>query len=142
MEREKTCCFSGHRPNKLPWRENEGDPRCVALKESIRRAVEGALAEPEPRTGADWRRLLARRGLEAARAAAALWGGEAALEAVLPDPWRMEDLALRGRDLRELGLEGAEIGAALARLRAHVLERPEDNRREILLALARGEGER
>ncbi len=42
MEREKTCCFSGHRPSKLPWREDEQDPRCIALKVSIRRAVEGA----------------------------------------------------------------------------------------------------
>ncbi len=110
----------------------------LPVETRLRRAVEGALAEPEPRTGADWRRLLARRGPEAAQAAAALWGGEAALEAVLPDPWRMEDLALRGRDLQTLGLQGEEIGAALARIRAHVLERPEDNRREILLALAAG----
>ena len=42
MERSETCCFTGHRPNKLPWGENEADPRCTALKEKIRRAVEGA----------------------------------------------------------------------------------------------------
>ena len=36
MERETTCCFTGHRPGKLPWRDDETDPRCVALKESIR----------------------------------------------------------------------------------------------------------
>ncbi len=28
----KTCAFSGHRPEKLPWGSNEQDPRCVALK--------------------------------------------------------------------------------------------------------------
>lgn len=27
-----SCCFSGHRPEKLPWGENEADPRCMALK--------------------------------------------------------------------------------------------------------------
>lgn len=42
MEKEHTCCFTGHRPNKLPWRDNENDERCLALKESIRREVERA----------------------------------------------------------------------------------------------------
>ena len=42
MEREKTCCFTGHRPNKLPWGENENDPRCLALKEAIQKQVEKA----------------------------------------------------------------------------------------------------
>lgn len=42
MKREETCCFSGHRPSKLPWGEDESDPRCLALKERIRLAVEGA----------------------------------------------------------------------------------------------------
>ena len=31
--------FSGHRPEKLPWGSDESDPRCVALKVQIRRAV-------------------------------------------------------------------------------------------------------
>ena len=26
MEHGKSCCFSGHRPAKLPWGENEDDP--------------------------------------------------------------------------------------------------------------------
>ena len=34
--REKTVCFSGHRPEKLPWGDNERDERCVALKAAIR----------------------------------------------------------------------------------------------------------
>lgn len=29
---EKSCAFSGHRPEKLPWGSNELDPRCTALK--------------------------------------------------------------------------------------------------------------
>ena len=44
MEREKTCCFTGHRPDKLPWREDESDPRCERLKRSVARAVEDAYA--------------------------------------------------------------------------------------------------
>lgn len=42
MDREKACCFTGHRPDKLPWGEDERDQRCVRLKESIARAVEEA----------------------------------------------------------------------------------------------------
>ena len=34
-----TCCFTGHRPVKLPWRYDEGDPRCLALKEKLWAAV-------------------------------------------------------------------------------------------------------
>lgn len=34
-----TCCFTGHRPDKLPWGNNESDPRCAALKTSMRREV-------------------------------------------------------------------------------------------------------
>ena len=26
MNKEKTCCFTGHRPDKLPWGEDEADP--------------------------------------------------------------------------------------------------------------------
>jgi len=37
--RSLTCCFSGHRPEKLPWRYNEDDPACTALKERLHDAV-------------------------------------------------------------------------------------------------------
>lgn len=42
MKRETTCCFTGHRPNKLPWGTDEHDPRCVDLKSRIAEAVEEA----------------------------------------------------------------------------------------------------
>ncbi len=32
---EFTCCFSGHRPQKLPWGYDESDSRCLELKELI-----------------------------------------------------------------------------------------------------------
>ncbi len=34
-ERDFTCCFTGHRPQHLPWIANENDPRCLALKERL-----------------------------------------------------------------------------------------------------------
>ena len=43
-ERETSCCFSGHRPVRLPWGANEADPRCLALKEQIREALDGIYA--------------------------------------------------------------------------------------------------
>lgn len=32
MKREMTCSFTGHRAEKLPWKHNEQDPACIALK--------------------------------------------------------------------------------------------------------------
>ena len=43
--REETCCFTGHRPAKLPWGYDESDPRCVALKQRMRDALECAWQE-------------------------------------------------------------------------------------------------
>ena len=40
--RPVSCCFTGHRPAKLPWRYDESDPKCLALKGRIRDAVETA----------------------------------------------------------------------------------------------------
>ena len=44
-------------------------------------------------------------------------------------------LALSGSDLAALGLRGRAIGAAQHRLLRHVLDFPEDNRRDRLLEL-------
>ncbi len=45
MEQATTCCFTGHRPDKLPWGTEEGDPRCVQLKYAIADAVRKAYDE-------------------------------------------------------------------------------------------------
>jgi len=37
---EKSCCFTGHRPMKLPWGTNEADPRCLALKAELNARLE------------------------------------------------------------------------------------------------------
>ena len=33
--RQESCCFTGHRPAKLPWGYNENDPRCRRLKRTL-----------------------------------------------------------------------------------------------------------
>lgn len=38
-----TCCFTGHRVQKLPWRFNEDDARCIALKHNLRSKIENAI---------------------------------------------------------------------------------------------------
>lgn len=39
-EKGLTCCFTGHRAAKLPWRFDERDPRCEQLKVKIADAAE------------------------------------------------------------------------------------------------------
>ena len=43
--RQTACCFTGHRPGKLPWGMNEEDQRCVDLKNRLWDAVEAAYEE-------------------------------------------------------------------------------------------------
>ncbi len=45
MKRDTTCCFTGHRPEKLPWKFNEEDTRCIELKARLRQAAEQAYAD-------------------------------------------------------------------------------------------------
>lgn len=35
IPRLQVCCFTGHRPTKLPWGTRESDPRCLDLKTRI-----------------------------------------------------------------------------------------------------------
>ena len=42
MARYESCCFTGHRPEKLPWGKEESDPRCICLKERLDQALEEA----------------------------------------------------------------------------------------------------
>lgn len=39
-DKEKTCCFTGHRPAKLPWGSRESDPRCTELKLELAARIE------------------------------------------------------------------------------------------------------
>ena len=42
LERTDACCFTGHRPDKLPWGRDESDPRCLALKAALEDALDRA----------------------------------------------------------------------------------------------------
>lgn len=43
--RQSACCFTGHRPGKLPWGYDEEAAGCLALKRRIADAVETAYEE-------------------------------------------------------------------------------------------------
>ena len=36
---ENSCAFTGHRPHKFPWRYNEADERCIALKSALAKQI-------------------------------------------------------------------------------------------------------
>ena len=40
LDESRTCCFTGHRPDKLPWGLDERDSRCAALKHSLARELD------------------------------------------------------------------------------------------------------
>lgn len=40
MSDRKVCCFTGHRPQSLPFGFNEQDKRCVKLKQLLRKEIE------------------------------------------------------------------------------------------------------
>lgn len=42
VDKKKSCCFTGHRMEKLPWRGDENDPRCIDLKSRMADAVRSA----------------------------------------------------------------------------------------------------
>lgn len=44
MSRDITCCFTGHRPGKLPWGDDEWNCACMALKDCLASAIEHAYA--------------------------------------------------------------------------------------------------
>ena len=58
MDPAVTCCFSGHRPVRLPWGRNEADPRCLALKARLDQALEEAHRQADHWSAADQRRRM------------------------------------------------------------------------------------
>ena len=96
--------------------------------------------------GVEFRRWLAGFGVEALAGAVELllafgrvtpaWATRARRRLRNPPPYRVDDLALDGRDLLALGFRGAELGRAQRRLLDLVLEAPQRNRREFLLKAA------
>ena len=43
--RQSACSFTGHRPEKLPWKEDESDVRCLALIARLRATVESLILD-------------------------------------------------------------------------------------------------
>ena len=43
--KEESCAFTGHRPHKFPWRDDESDARCVALKAVLDAEIEKLVRE-------------------------------------------------------------------------------------------------
>lgn len=41
----QTCCFTGHRPQNLPWGFDESDSRCIALKVRLKKAIRQIILE-------------------------------------------------------------------------------------------------
>ena len=117
------------------------DHRTVRCCEDCLELLERTL----PGSAVEWKRQLNAFGVEtvgcAARCRDALYGGRsyAQLRAVLKsgECFSMKHLAVTGDDLLSLGLQGREIGRMLNFLLDYVMEFPNNNRRELLLALAR-----
>ena len=45
MLKEITLCFTGHRSQKLPWRFNENDERCLNMKTTAKSMIENAVKD-------------------------------------------------------------------------------------------------
>lgn len=39
------CCFTGHRPENLPWKTNELDERCIELKKLLSAAIDRCIED-------------------------------------------------------------------------------------------------
>ena len=103
------------------------------------------LEQAPPDSSVAWKRLLSRKGVDtvtcAAQCSDALTGGESqkALKAVLKsgECFSMKHLAVTGDDLLALGIHGRQLGEMLKFLLDYVMEYPENNKRELLLSLAK-----
>lgn len=104
-----------------------------------------ALAGSFPDSRAELKRLISRNGVDAVRCACAavrVLGGKSwfsVLREVLSSGECIDsdELAIDGNDLKSLGFEGRAIGDMLGRLLDHVIDKPEDNEKALLMELAR-----
>lgn len=126
---------SGHDPLPMLQRLIRDKKLIVPLSRGLALFREGL-----PQDTSGWRHALARYGIPACKAGAAMAqarGQDAPshlLDQVLAQRpcLSAKELALSGADLMELGLSGTEIGKVQKKLLEHVLEHPEDNTPSVL----------
>lgn len=107
--------------------------------------VEAMLRSDPPEDKLGWKRLLNRYGVDSVACAvdayAVILGVdcEKDLKSVLKsgECFSLKHLAVTGDDLLSLGLNGPELGEMLKFLLDYVMEYPDNNKREILLELAK-----
>ena len=102
------------------------------------------LKKAPPESRKEWKTLLFKNGIDSVECAALCWdvlyGGE--FELLLQEIIRsgecftLKELAVNGNDLAVLGLRGKQMGDMLNFLLEYVIEYPENNNRETLIALA------
>lgn len=118
------------------------DGRTIRIVSQAMRLMRAA----PPADRAAWKRMLSEYGVDSVLCAAqcrdALYGGQSVrtLKAILKsgECFSIRHLAVSGDDLLALGLRGRELGEMLSFLLDYVIEYPENNRRELLISIARG----
>lgn len=90
---------------------------------------------PVPSDEIGWKTVLVEHGAEKGRLLAALAGQSETVDTILSSGQclSLRDLAVSGADFPQL--HGPELGMHLKKLLQHVLEHPQDNRKEILLQI-------
>lgn len=117
------------------------DGRTVRCSE----AASQMLKLPIPADKLSWKKMLNRYGVDAVSCAVMAYDAingtsfEKELKAVLKsgECFSVKHLAVTGDDLLNLGLRGPELGEMLSFLLDYVMEYPDNNKREILLELAK-----
>lgn len=113
---------------------------------TVRNASRGAkiAVACDLRSPYEWKHVISQNGAEAAKCAASCMdvlyetGHGKMLSAVLSsgECTTISELAVNGNDIASLGIQGREIGQVLGQLLEHVIDFPEDNKRDTLLELA------
>ena len=112
---------------------NNGDLTKLRLdkKTAVTARVVSEIKHPE--NILEWKRLIAANGKDVAYAVACFYGDEDIYHTILQsgECVQLSDLAVKGSDFP--GIHGKELGMLLQKILQHVLEYPEDNKRENIL---------
>jgi len=103
------------------------------------------VSEKAPADSLEWKKLLFKNGIDAAKCAAAsaelLYGSGQLrqLRRVINsgECFSLKELAISGDELLTLGFRGTELGNVLSSLLDHVLAYPDDNENALLTRLAK-----